>query len=533
LKAALPFFCLGKKHGLHEVWITLILFWLSACGTDDKISENAPLSEIDEGEQVTKSDPNTGTKAKEEKDSNFGEDVDPKASIEGEGKQTKRPDYNASKTREFSIVAYNVENLFDLDGIAKYADYAPVHYGNSQLQRKLEGITETLHRIGDGSGPDVVLLQEIELDRTPEEHLSATELLKQALDAKGLGPYHLAKGRIKNLSLSESSVTLCLTLSKFPIEKIRTHRVTRARAILETHLSIDGRLLVVFNNHWKSGASSAEMEKVRLQNAEVLRGRIDELLNKEPSLDIVVGGDLNSNYNQKTLFKGVMPKTAVNDVLLSHGNESLMQSNTRKLYNLWHELPSKDRGSEVWTGRWGTLMHLLLSNGLYDNSGVQYVADSFKVIVLPEINAAPGTGVPRRWTNDFGGVGVSDHLPVFAKFTTKTERPSVSINHSNTPSTQPLINYTKAIANAEVFGAKTASPENLWKVYRFSGKLVGKNPLTMETAGKRIRVWSFDSKLKRRLFAIKQDASMSGLGYLSRYKGNWQLILEYDDWLDN
>ena len=91
MKAALPFFCLGKKHGLHEVWITLILFWLSACGTDDKISENAPLSEIDEGEQVTKSGPNTGTNAKEEKDSNFGEDVNPKASIEGEGKQTKRP----------------------------------------------------------------------------------------------------------------------------------------------------------------------------------------------------------------------------------------------------------------------------------------------------------------------------------------------------------------------------------------------------------------------------------------------------------
>ena len=84
MKAALPFFCLGKKHCLHEVWITLILFWLSACGTDDKISENAPLSETDEGEQVTKSGPNTGTRAKEEKDSNSREDVDASASIEGE-----------------------------------------------------------------------------------------------------------------------------------------------------------------------------------------------------------------------------------------------------------------------------------------------------------------------------------------------------------------------------------------------------------------------------------------------------------------
>jgi hypothetical protein len=122
---------------------------------------------------------------------------------------------------------------------------------------------------------------------------------------------------------------------------------------------------------------------------------------------------------------------------------------------------------------------------------------------------------------------------VFAKFTTKSERPTVSNNYSSTPSVQPRINYAEAIANAEVFGAKTASPENLWKVYRFSGKLGAKRPLTLEAAGERIQLWSFDSKVRSRLFAIKQDESLSGLGYLSRYKGKWQLILEYDDWLDD
>ena len=138
-------------------------------------------------------------------------------------------DNNGGKASgEFTIVAYNVQNLFDLDGISKYDDFKPDHYRPSQLQRKLQSITDTLSKIGDGTGPEIVLLQEIELDRTANEHKSATELLKEALDKKGLGPYHLAKGRIEDLPLEKSPSIVCVTLSKFPIKKTLNHWTERA-----------------------------------------------------------------------------------------------------------------------------------------------------------------------------------------------------------------------------------------------------------------------------------------------------------------
>ena len=63
-----------------------------------------------------------------------------------------------------------------------------------------------------------------------------------------------------------------------------------ARPILETTLSVGGVPFTLFNNHWKSGASSKDMETHRLQNAQTLRNRIDELTKRNPFADFLVGG---------------------------------------------------------------------------------------------------------------------------------------------------------------------------------------------------------------------------------------------------
>ncbi|MDE0576854.1 MAG: hypothetical protein OSB39_07915, partial [Opitutales bacterium] len=385
----------------------------------------------------------------------------------------------------------------------------------------------------DGSGPDVVLLQEIELDRTAERDKSAAELLNEALNKKGLGPYHLVEGRIKGQSLKESPSIVCVTLSKFPVEEVRMHPLERARPILETKILIHGKPLILFNNHWKSGASSASLEKVRLGNAQVLRKRIDALLAADPAVDIIVGGDLNSHYNQKQVYGSAMPQTGVNDILLSHGNETAMLKPTRKLYNLWHELPPEKRGSDIWKGEWGTLMHLILSHGLYDDKGIQYVTDSFRTVRLSDFNIYPETGTPRRWSNDFGGLGVSDHLPIVASFRTASKGKPVAIgkNHSSAPRDLPQIDYSKALANAQPFTQKMATSANYGQIFSFSGKLAQQKPLTLETEGHPIQLWSFDQSAKEKLFALKKGDMLSGYGYLSRYRGKWQLLIENAKWL--
>ena len=73
---------------------------------------------------------------------------------------------NASES--FGVVAYNVENLFDVDDVSLYNDYRKGMYGINELENKLDAIVEVLQKIGGTSGPDIILLQEIEVDRTPD-----------------------------------------------------------------------------------------------------------------------------------------------------------------------------------------------------------------------------------------------------------------------------------------------------------------------------------------------------------------------------
>ena len=84
----------------------------------------------------------------------------------------------------FQVVAYNVENLFDVDGISLYNDYKEEMYGFREFENKLDAISQTLKKIGGESGPDVILFQEIEVDRTPEKELSATKELLRELKMK-------------------------------------------------------------------------------------------------------------------------------------------------------------------------------------------------------------------------------------------------------------------------------------------------------------------------------------------------------------
>ena len=61
-------------------------------------------------------------------------------------------------------------------------------------------------------------------------------------------------------------------------------------------------------------------------------------------------------------------------------------------------------------------MHMLITQGLYDDSGICYIDGSFDKLVIPGINADL-IGRPDWWhsAGETGG-GVSDHFPVYARF---------------------------------------------------------------------------------------------------------------------
>jgi len=87
--------------------------------------------------------------------------------------------------RPFTVVVYNVENLFDADGEAAYEDYQPAFYRPAHVLTKITNIARVLQQYEEGRGPDLVLLQEIEIDRTrPAVAYSPEAVLRAYADTR-------------------------------------------------------------------------------------------------------------------------------------------------------------------------------------------------------------------------------------------------------------------------------------------------------------------------------------------------------------
>ena len=84
----------------------------------------------------------------------------------------------------FTVVIYNVENLFDADEVAIYDDYQADRYTPAHFATKLENIAEIVAVFDGGRGPDVILFQEIELDQTPAEEPTDFEAVLAKLAGK-------------------------------------------------------------------------------------------------------------------------------------------------------------------------------------------------------------------------------------------------------------------------------------------------------------------------------------------------------------
>ena len=83
----------------------------------------------------------------------------------------------SADSRDFTVMVYNVENLFDIDRVARFDDYVEnpndsEGYGPGKLLRKLEGIRRVLGAVDGGKGPDILLINELEVDATPETTVS-------------------------------------------------------------------------------------------------------------------------------------------------------------------------------------------------------------------------------------------------------------------------------------------------------------------------------------------------------------------------
>ncbi len=472
-------------------------------------------------------------------------------------------------------MAYNVENLFDVDRISSYDDYleSPTDensYGPSKLARKLKTITTVLKSVGNGRGPDVVILNELEVDHSPESKVSdlpeflqkysgttyekmltsdlTDELrgipvqawLLKALEDEGLHGYTVVVGDVPETAQKHQDAITTGLLTRFPIVSKKTWETPSARGILETELEVGGAKVIILGNHWKSGAGNPAMENTRLGNAKTVRDRLDQILQTNPAADVVIGGDFNTQYNQGQRYS-FMTKTAVQDVLGSQGDAKVLGGEGKPdLYNLWFDVDPEKRYSDEYNGEWGTLIQMIITRGLGDGKGVDYVPGSFHQVLVPGVNVREPLGLPWRWTNYGPGWGASDHFPVMATFRVGDGAKAVgaAVPQSSLPQKEAVrVGFDRVdrskLRNASVLQSASAEEvaRAIGEYFLVEGTLSKIRPLEIEVGGKPYSLHSYDKNLKDAIRVMAKGSQVKVVGELGLYKGKLQFIIQDPSWI--
>jgi endonuclease/exonuclease/phosphatase family metal-dependent hydrolase len=324
------------------------------------------------------------------------------------------PGYGAS----FKVASYNVENLFDLySDRTDYPDYRPgnpLGWNKNMLDVKVGNLSAVIKDLD----AEIIALQEVESEKS-------LALLQQRLKLLGAEyPYSLLAGK-------RLTPVKCAVLSRYPIVDKSEIPVghDNERSILKVVFDIKGHLLILYVNHWKSKSGP---ESKRLKYARVLAA---DILTLACDADYILIGDFNSDYNEYETFKDVRRLndthgiTGINHIIHTINGRQMIgesfltkQKDCRYVYNLWLEIPEKRRWSVNFFGHKNSPDSMIVSKGLYDEKGVSYVDNSFDKFdpdYLFDNNKVFRWQRAKRGKGRHLGKGYSDHLPVFAEFTTE------------------------------------------------------------------------------------------------------------------
>jgi endonuclease/exonuclease/phosphatase family metal-dependent hydrolase len=313
---------------------------------------------------------------------------------------------------EVKIATYNVENLFDLKHSGhEYEDYIPNtswRWNADTYRVKLKNIAKVIVDMN----PDIIALQEI-------ESLQALKDLRAQIQRTGLYfPYYA-------IAASKDTTVKVALLSKYPLhtQELRVTASYAYRNILEAKVQLGSEQLYLFVNHWKSKSGP---ESRRIVSAKALKKRLDTLGN----VNYILLGDFNSDYIENETFVKKRKHNDTNGITgINHILKTVLHNDPVTLpdlsscpdgaYNLWYELPPKERWSHKYRGIGEGLDSLIISPGLADRKGIEYIDGSFQRFDPPYLfknKSIYRWQRSRNYPKHHIAKGYSDHLPIHASF---------------------------------------------------------------------------------------------------------------------
>lgn len=314
-------------------------------------------------------------------------------------------------TSEFSILFYNVENLFDTRDNPDTEDdsFTPegeLHWTSKRLSQKLLNLSKVILNAGEWNTPDIMVFAEIEnkdvlerlLKDTPLKSIPYKIIHKESPDHRGIDV-----GLIYN---SDSFSPIEYKYYPLEIKSI----ILNTRELLYVSGVLNGTdTLHIFGNHWPSRYSGfLETKDLRRAAALLLKSKVDEINKRFKSPKIVIVGDFNDNPEDESLA----------EVLLAGKVEQPIVD--EKLYNLFFGMNRDDQGSLKYQSQWFIFDQIIVSGSLLSvKSGFKAKPENAKIITLPfllEDDRKFGGKKPFRTYYGFTyNGGFSDHLPVLLK----------------------------------------------------------------------------------------------------------------------
>lgn len=310
------------------------------------------------------------------------------------------------ETKRFRIVFYNVENLFDYfnDSTTLDDEFLPNQgrfWSKIKYQVKQQMIAKVLMATGGWEPPALIGVCEVEnryvlnsLTRFTALKSAGYEIIHQdSRDRRGIDVAALYRPDKFEL------IDYFYYPINFPFDPD-----SKTRDILH----VVGRLpnqdtLHYFVNHWPSKfGGEFETQPKRFFAAQILKQKVDSLMEKDPNVSIVISGDFNDEPDAQSMISGL-------------GINTDPDISSSDLYNLMYDIRFKT-GTHSFENQWSILDQFIVSSNLMQQeNNTSVYRNTAQVFDMPFLIVEGVTGATRPFRTYQGPNylgGYSDHLPI-------------------------------------------------------------------------------------------------------------------------
>lgn len=318
---------------------------------------------------------------------------------------SKTPVNSSKKGKPQTVAFYNTEDFFDTANDPDTNDDAftpagAMQWTQEKYNRKIQNIATVIRAIGDGDGPELIGLSEVENKKVLQDLVSSPALRKSKYS---IIHYDMDGGRGLEVALLYKPKAFKPT-SQQTIKINYGGSNTASRDILQVNGELKGLPVTIFVTHWPPRTRGKQGDSHQRAAAATLRKEINAMQAADKNAYIIVLGDFEAAPNTDTMQK----------VLKATGRPNPYYN--QELFNTFYIASVSGMGSYYSRGDFQMRDQILISKSLLNGDGLEYIRGSAHIFNPEKIKILYGKYKNTPLATFSGATyfgGYSDHFPVY------------------------------------------------------------------------------------------------------------------------